>query len=287
MISDSLKNKIPLALKKQIISDIIPVSGGSINSAFRVETGKENYFLKTNKAKQFPGMFEAEAKGLQLLSNAFYPGIPEVIETSISGDEQFILMEFITPGSPDKKSNYNFGKTLARMHRNSENYFGLDHDNYIGSLPQSNKFHNNWIKFFINERITPLTKMAVNSGAMKKDLIKQFDKLFSRLEEIFPAEPPALLHGDLWSGNYMFGKSGKAWIFDPAVYYGHREMDIAMTKLFGGFSSDFYEGYNDEFPLEKDCSIRVDVFNLYPLLVHVNLFGGHYIYDVKRILERY
>jgi len=285
-----LNTAVSSALEKYFTSgnyNIIPVQGGSINSAFRIEKEKENYFLKTNDAKLFPGMFEAETKGLRLLRKAFEQGVPEVTETGIAGEEQYLLMEYIPSAAPGIAACYNFGRALAKMHRNTTDYFGLDHDNYIGSLPQRNKTHHKWTDFFISERISPLIKTAIDSGAMMPDLTGGFNKLFSRIDELFPAEPPALLHGDLWSGNYKFGKGGEAWIFDPAVYFGHRETDIAMTKLFGGFAADFYSGYDEEYPLEKGWEKRMDIFNLYPLLVHVNLFGGHYIYDVERIVKRF
>lgn len=292
MISINIRNKIiHLSEQKhgveQTVDSIAVVSGGSINDAYRIECTSAVYFLKVNEAEKYPAMFEKEAIGLSLLQKTNCIGTPSVIETGQEQAEQFILMEYIEKGKPGSDFQFEFGKALAQLHKNSSDFFGLDHDNYIGSLAQSNKQHTTWNDFFINERIEPLVKMAVDSGAASKQLITKTEKLFSKLGELFPAEAPALLHGDLWSGNYMCGPDNKAWIFDPAVYYGHREVDIGMTKLFGGFGADFYSGYHEEFPLEKGWEQRVDIFNLYPLLVHVNLFGGHYIYDVERVLARF
>jgi len=180
-----------------------------------------------------------------------------------------------------------FAKQIANLHRHTSNIFGLDHNNYIGSLNQSNKNHNNWIDFFREERLIFQIKMARDNGKIGNDIINMFDGFFLKLDEIFPVEPPALIHGDLWSGNYMVNKNGEPVIIDPAVYYGNREMDLGMTQLFGGFSAEFYKFYNDFFPLENGWKDRLDYCNLYPLMVHVNLFGGGYIQSVKSILKRF
>lgn len=293
MISQGLSSSLIHVLKKktgeeQNILSLKKIHGGSINDAFRVETTAGIFFLKINDAAKFPRMFEIEAKGLELLRNAGCIALPAVIATDIVNEkEQYILMEHIHPGSPGKKFQYEFGAALARLHKNSSGQFGLDHDNYIGSLSQSNRQHATWKEFFINERIIPQLKMAIDSGAAEKSLMRSAEILFGKFDGIFPVEKPSLLHGDLWSGNYTCGNTGCAWIFDPAVYYGFREVDLAMTKLFGGFAPEFYSGYNEEFPLENNSVERFHILNLYPLLVHVNLFGGHYIYDVKQILQRF
>ena len=292
MISTSIHNKIleVLHTKKESsagIDRLSKIQGGSINEAFRLESGGEAFFLKLNVARNHPGMFEAEAKGLELLRAAGRIAVPAVMGTGGDEKDQFILMEYIIPGSPVNGFDQEFGKELARLHKTSAERFGLDHDNYIGSLKQRNIQHVKWTDFFIHERLLPQLKKAMDTGGARKELVKKFEHLFKRLDDLLPAEPPALLHGDLWSGNYTCGKNSRPWIFDPAVYYGHREMDIAMTRLFGGFGSGFYSGYMEEFSLQKDWEKRVDIFNLYPLMVHANLFGGHYRHDVERILEAY
>jgi protein-ribulosamine 3-kinase len=227
-------------------------------------------------------MFAAEAKGLALLRKANAFCIPEII---LQENDQLFL-EWLERTPPPASGWRVAGEKLAQLHKNSASLFGLDHDNYIGSLPQSNKWHETWADFFAQERIFPQLKMARDHHKIDAALMKKAERFCSALTEIFPAEPPALLHGDLWSGNFFFSTKGPA-IFDPAVYYGHREMDLAMTKLFGGFDADFYEGYEEEFPLEKSWKERVDLCNLYPLLVHVNLFGGSYVQDVKLVLEKF
>lgn len=255
------------------------VGGGSINSCSRVVTDGGIYFLKENSAERFPGMFEAEAKGLALLRNTNTFCVPGIILQE-SGR---LFLEWL---EKDKGSWRDAGKKLAQLHKNTSTTFGLDHDNYIGSLPQSNKQHTTWTEFFAAERMLPQLKLARDQKKIDAALVAKGENFCRALDEIFPAEPPALLHGDLWSGNFFFSSQGPS-IFDPAVYYGHREMDLAMAKLFGGFDEEFYKGYEEEFPLEKNWEARVDLCNLYPLLVHVNLFGGGYAGEVKNILAKF
>jgi fructosamine-3-kinase len=196
-------------------------------------------------------------------------------------------MDFLETGSRRSTFWEDFGRALAQLHRKSQESFGLEHDNYIGSLPQSNKTHASWSEFFIQERLEAQLKRARDRNKIGGDILLRMEKLFHRLEGLFPFEPPALLHGDLWSGNFFCGVDGEACIFDPAVYFGHREMDIGMSKLFGGFDPAFYQAYNAEWPLGDDWENRVDIANLYPLLVHVNLFGGGYLSQVRSILQRF
>ena len=269
------------------ITNRIPVSGGCINNGCCLVAGGRRYFLKWNNARRFPGMFEEEAKGLHLLRNTHTFVIPQVIETGVAGDDAYILMEWMEAARPSRTFWYDFGAGLARMHMHSQVCFGLDHENYIGSLPQQNDLHNTWPDFFFHQRLLPQVKQAIDSGELPSAIRTGVQALYSKLPDLIPAEAPALLHGDLWNGNYLVGQDGKAVLIDPAVYFGHREMDLAMTKLFGGFDSQFYEGYNDAFPLEPGFESRVEIHNLYPLLVHVNLFGGGYAQQVKSILSRF
>jgi fructosamine-3-kinase len=277
-----------------------PVGGGCINNSMKIETTAGKFFLKClpantsaqqwqagNDAHRYLEMFESEQQGLALLRAAGAIGIPEVIAVGKEERYSFIVMEFLEAGSRQKNFWQDFGTALSRLHQHTSDSFGLDYDNYIGSLPQSNAQKKSWTEFFIIERLEKQLALAINSDAISKSIIQQFNNLYTRLPEIIPEEPAALLHGDLWNGNFMTGADGKAWLIDPAVYYGHREMDLSMTKLFGGFSSEFYESYNEIFPLQKGFSERVDIHNLYPLLVHVNLFGGGYLQEVKNILRRF
>lgn len=264
-----------------------PISGGCINDAKRLQTTAGDFFIKVNSAVRFPNMFSTEAKGLELLRSVDEIYVPEVIAVGEFGGQQFLITEFIDSGERVDDFWEDFGISLARLHRHSNTGFGLDHDNYIGSLTQSNKEADTWIDFFIESRLNPQLEMGKDKGLITSRLITHFEGLYQKLPEIFPQEPPALIHGDLWSGNYMVSAEGKACIIDPAVYFGHREIDIAMTRLFGGFGYDLYVAYNEEYPMEKDWEARMDICNLYPLLVHVNLFGGSYLSQVESIVKHF
>ncbi len=263
------------------------LSGGSINKAFRLETNIGNFFLKYNNASKFPQMFEKEARGLSLLRSAGEIDIPEIIFHSEAGQDAFLLLEYIDSVGQTNDFWSNFGKSLAKLHNHKAEAFGLDHDNYMGSLYQHNEFHDDWIEFFIEERLERQVKLARENAAIGRNDVLAFERLYKRLGEIFPATKPSLIHGDLWSGNFMVNGKGDACLIDPAVYYGHPEIDIAMSTLFGVFNSEFYESYIAHNPLEKGWEKRLDIYNLYPLMVHVNLFGGGYPGSVRRIIGRF
>ena len=264
-----------------------PVGGGCINSSYCIKTGSGKYFLKWNDATRYPGMFEAEARGLALLLKSKTLRVPVVLDTGITGSDSFILMEWIEAGKKQRNFWMEFGRKLAHLHKNSNEKFGLDHDNYIGSLKQKNNPHASWSSFFYEERLLPQFEMARYSGLLDKASDQQLQQLAKLLPEIMPDEASSFLHGDLWTGNYLVDEKGEACLMDPAVYYGHREVDLAMTRLFGGFDEEFYMSYEEEYPLKPGFENRVDLHNLYPLLVHVNLFGGGYVSQVKSILSRF
>lgn len=262
------------------------IGGGSINNAAWIETNQGNYFVKWNHARRYPGMFQAEAKGLELLKGAESIKIPDVIGTGEKDDQAFIVQEYVSGSRRVPDFYRQFGQKLASLHKVHHESFGLDHDNYIGSLPQYNTFHTNWVEFFIHQRLEPQVNMARDQGAIRAEHGKEFERLYNKLDGFFPEEPPALLHGDLWGGNHIVDEHGEPCLIDPAVYFGHRESDVAFTHMFGGFDRKFYEGYNQVYPLEDGFEERIDVYNLYPLMVHVNLFGGGYLASVESILKR-
>ncbi|MDQ3112347.1 MAG: fructosamine kinase family protein [Bacteroidota bacterium] len=283
----SLLPRYSSLIRKQSGAELLSVSrvsGGSINCCLCLESSKGLFFLKENSAQAFPGMFEAEKKGLDLLKATTVFRVPAVYSITEENGFSMLLMEWLEKMPDEKKDWRDAGQKLAQLHKNTSAAFGLNHDNYIGSLPQSNTPHATWADFFAQERILPQLKLANDEHKIDQSLLRKGERFCSMLKELFPAEAPSLLHGDLWSGNFFFSTNGPA-LFDPAVYYGHREMDLAMTKLFGGFDPQLYEGYEEEFPLEKKWKDRTDFCNLYPLLVHVNLFGGGYVEDVKSILK--
>lgn len=292
MISSELRLLIEQKLcvyskHESIVIAIENIAGGCINETVKIETTSGNYFLKWNSKKSYPGMFEAERKGLTLLNQQKALKIPFVITSCETENQAFLLLEYIESGSKAENFWNDFGKSLATLHKTTAPEFGLDHDNYIGSLAQSNLQNKSWTSFFIQERLEPQIKLARDKGQIETKIIEGFANLYKKLEEIFIPEPPALIHGDLWSGNFTTTEKGLPCIFDPAVYFGHREMDIAMSRLFGGFDQQFYNSYNSHFPLQKGWEERIDICNLYPLLVHVNLFGGGYLQQIKMILKKF
>lgn len=288
MIPDSVQQQIQQSVG-QAIESSQSVSGGSINRAAKVTLSDgRNCFLKWNTTAD-AHMFVVEEKGLDLLKSADTPlRVPAVFATSETGNGTgFLLQEFITEGRSRPNSAEEFGKALAAMHQHHEDRYGLDYDNYIGRLPQSNSWHKSWIDFFVEERMQPQLKMATDAGKLNSNTVSRLKSMYKQLPDIFPEEPPSLLHGDLWGGNYFFDEDGQATIYDPAVYYGHREIELAFTHLFGGFPGSFYSAYEEAYPIDSGFSERKDIYNLYPLLVHTNLFGGSYARQVKGIVKRF
>ena len=263
------------------------VHGGDINDAWCLITSTGKYFLKVNDKRKYPLMFEKEAKGLELLRINSTITIPKVIKSGSCLHHQYLLLEWLEKGSPKKDMWEKFAGALAAMHKQPQQYFGLDTDNYIGSLPQINDQHANWHSFYADCRIMPLIRSLFDSGTCSAVNVKAAEKFCSKLDQLFPAESPALLHGDLWAGNYFVHSTGYAAIFDPAVYYGHREMDIGMTKLFAGFDQRFYDAYNETYRLENSWRQRLELTQLYPLLVHAVLFGGHYVSSALNLINRF
>jgi protein-ribulosamine 3-kinase len=263
------------------------VSGGSINRTLKLITSSGLYFLKLNSASLYPGMFDKEKRGLQLLADTKTIDVPKVIDTGIIEDTQYLLLSFENTGVRKRDFWKTFAENLCSMHDNTSSFYGLDHDNYIGSIKQSNTFSANWVEFFIRERLMPQLSLALQSGLAESSLGDDFEKFIHKLPQLLSSESPSLLHGDLWSGNFLIGEKGEAMIFDPAVYYGHREVDLAFTKLFGGFENEFYDAYEHAHPLLKGYKERLEIYNLYPLLVHLNLFGQGYLGGIKSILNIY
>ena len=263
------------------------VHGGDINNAYCLSSTSGKYFLKVNDEAKFPHMFSNEANGLDLLRNNSSLIVPTVIKTGICYKEQYILLEWLEKGPVQKNTWRNFGADLAMMHKKHQAYFGLDGENYIGSLFQDNTKHSQWSTFYTECRILPLAKKLFDMAAFSAKDIDNANAFCKKLDDLFPKESPALLHGDLWAGNFLITSIGRAAIYDPAVYFGHREMDIGMTKLFGGFDQHFYDVYNDTYPLAKGWEKRLPVTQIYPLFVHAVLFGGHYIGAVKEILKAF
>jgi fructosamine-3-kinase len=283
VITENIKQIIRQQLHKSVIN-AIPVSGGSINSVYCLQTSAKKYLLKLNSRDQFPDMFKREAEGLSAIAQTSATGVPQVILQGDTDDKSFLLLEWIDTRRATVNASALLGEQLAQMHRSTAESFGFETDNYMGSLPQSNRRHNTWSNFFISERLMPMVEMATDKRYFNASDLQNFEQLYKILPGLFNEEPPSLIHGDLWGGNYLIGEDEKPYLIDPAVSYGHREFDIAMTTLFGGFSQEFYTAYHEAFPLAKGWQQRVDLWNLYPLLIHLNLFGMGYLEQVRDCL---
>jgi protein-ribulosamine 3-kinase len=249
-------------------------AGGCIHRCYQVVIDGEQRFLKTNSA-DYSDAFAAEADGLEAL-RANGMRTPRLIAQSAAIGDAYLLLEFLDLGS--KGSFAALGRMLAAAHRRPGPRFGWARDNYIGATPQQNGWSDNWAEFWRERRMKPQLELAKRKG---------FDLGEVNLEGLLDRhEPqPSLLHGDLWSGNVGFIADGPV-VFDPAVYYGDREADLAMTELFGGFPREFYAAYNEVFPLDAGYEERKHLYNLYHLLNHLNLFGGGYLPQVKATLAK-
>lgn len=262
------------------------LGGGCINNAVKLETAQGTFFLKWSEDAT-PEIFESEAKGLELLRSTHTVRVPAVLSYGARGGKSYLLLEYLSERPPVRGYWEDLGTRVAALHRHTHTHFGLSFNNYIGSLEQSNDFYKDWTDFFIDRRLKVQSGLAYYNGIAGKSLLTKLEKLYKKLPDLLPRAAPSLLHGDLWSGNVISGNNGKAWLIDPAVYYGNREAEMAFTRLFGGFDDDFYEGYQEAHPLESGFGDRVGLYNLYPLLVHANLFGATYITAVENVLKRF
>lgn len=268
------------------IESISPLSGGDINEVYKINCTLGEYVVKYNSRLRFPAMFYKEANGLEILREGGLK-TPNVIDHFEHMDDQFLILEYIAEKKVENKFWFHFANSLSELHQKSNTSFGLDQDNYIGSLVQRNGQMPTWEEFFITKRLKPLIKVAFDKGLLTRKHLADWDHFFTILAELLPVEIPSLLHGDLWSGNLLCGSEQQAVFIDPAVYYGHREVDIAMTKMFGGFDPVYLDHYQDCFPLEKGWEERVPIHNLYPRLVHLILFGHSYLSGIEQVIQRY
>lgn len=271
------------------------LSGGDINEAYALTLSDNSRIFMKSNAKDNIGFFTAEAVGLSAIAQTHTIQTPRILCSGCSENAHgysFLLLELIDGKRPIHNYWETFAHQLAAMHKAPaadfvpQGMFGFCQDNYIGSGTQCNTPHRNWITFFRDCRLEPQFKAAANYFDTTE--LAKITRLLDKLEEfLLEPEHPSLLHGDLWSGNFLTGNDGKAWLIDPAAYVGHAEADIAMTELFGGFPANFYAAYQESAPMQPDYQQRRDLYNLYHLLNHLNLFGGAYLSSVKHIIQKY
>lgn len=267
-----------------------PVGGGCINETHLIEGNGQRYFIKLNNAGSLP-MFEAEAAGLQEIHDSRTLRVPAPVCWGKSGAKAWLVLEYLDMGNASRSDAAEvLGRGLAAMHRITAEKFGWHRDNTIGATPQINKTSSNWIQFWRKYRLGYQLQLALANGYAGA-LQTKGEQLMAGLDVFFSGSPLAsLLHGDLWSGNYAFAAevNGNAVpvIFDPAVYYGDREADLAMTELFGGFSADFYAAYKEAWPLDSGYATRKTLYNLYHILNHLNLFGGGYLHQAEQMMDK-
>ncbi len=262
------------------------LSGGNINTALRIQSDKGPFFVKWNEQAESE-MFVCEAKGLQLLQNTGPIRIPEVFGCGQKAQKAYLLLEYIPLARPRKHYWQQLGQQLSILHAHTNAFFGLEYDNYLGHLRQSNEPFNNGIDFFIERRLKVQAGLAYYNGLLPQRQYEQFFSLYEKLPTLLPDEKPSLLHGDLWSGNVLVDHNGEPCLIDPAVYYGLREAELAFTRLFGGFAEAFYQSYQEAMPINPGFAERIELYNLYPLLVHLNLFGSGYLPGIEKVLKKY
>lgn len=284
------------ALKKAVETDLdspvtrfTPVHGGCINHAWKCQLGcGQIVFVKSHKGTNHGDFFAREAEGLQWLKAADCIRVPRVLAVGSAEDAPFLALEWIELGQPTTNYEETLGRQLACLHKSGAATFGLPHPNYLATLAQDNRPCPTWAEFYVERRLQPLVRCAYDKGLLSPQVVAMFESVFRRMHELVgPPEQVARLHGDLWSGNICVDSHGRPVLVDPAVYGGHREIDLAMLQLFGTLTPALFRAYNEVWPLQDDYETRRNLHTLYPLLAHVVLFGGHYVRDTQRALRDY
>ncbi|MFP4146356.1 MAG: fructosamine kinase family protein [Halorhodospira sp.] len=263
------------------------LGGGCINDAFTLSDGSRHFFVKINDAAR-AAMFEAEAEALRELAAAEALRVPRpIVHGEHDGYAYLVLEQMDLSGRGHDRAYRKLGEGIAALHAVTAPSYGWHRDNFIGATPQPNRWHDGWVAFFRDYRLRPQLRLASERGAGKR-LIDAGERLAEGLESLFLGytPPPSLLHGDLWGGNAGFSSDGAPVLYDPATYYGDRETDLAMTELFGGFPAAFYEAYDATWPRDPGYATRRDLYQLYHMLNHFNLFGGMYLHQSQRLTER-
>lgn len=270
------------------LTKVRPVSGGDINQAFQVKTAKRQYFVKMNRPVS-ETFFQKEVSGLTAIAQTHTLSVPEIYGTYYDPETgtALLILEWIG-GNKTANTIPQLGRGLARLHQSKGKAFGFEEDNFIGSLPQPNPWTPDWITFYQEQRLKSQYELGINRQTILGKRRNKLEKLIDRLDLWLPLNvEPSLIHGDLWSGNWIIGKNGRPYLIDPAVNYAHNELEIAFTELFVGFPSSFYDFYQEVQPLDKNYPERRPLYQLYYLLVHLNLFGESYGSSVDHVLNKY
>ena len=288
-LAPPLSEAIERTTRAQILATL-PVAGGDICGSYRLElSDRRTVFIKTRRRAP-RGFFEAEVQGLLWLRQANALRIPEVIGTGVDNDGAyaFLMLEDLGDARPSSNFDEALGQGLAEIHHLGAPHFGFETNNFIGTFEQTNEPEKDWATFYVEKRLRPQLDLAKRTQRADSRLLKAFDRLFRQMPDLVgPIEPPARLHGDLWRGNIHCDARGNPSLIDPSVYGGHREIDLAMMQLFGGFGPRVFDAYRAVHPLSPDASRRTALHQLYPLLVHLNLFGPSYTPELTRALAGY
>jgi len=278
-----------IAAEQQLGAKIINktrLGGGDFAEAFQATLGNgDSVFIKTHQQPP-PGFFSTEAAGLKWLRDSGKVNVPQVLAF---GDEPpFLALEWVSIGRGKAKTETTFGQELAHLHRSAFSCFGRPDERTTGSQAVPNQPCQSWAEFYATQRLMPLAKRSFETNSLPKKCITMLENVSARLNEFGAAdEPPSLLHGDLWAGNRVVDTDGKSWLIDPAAHGGHREFDLAMMQLFGGYGQECFAAYNDTFPLQEGWQDRVALHQLAPLTVHAIKFGGSYRSATQNALSNY
>lgn len=267
------------------------LGGGCINSAARLDTSAGPFFCKHN-ASPLPGLFSKEAACLEAMrSSGTSLVIPRVIAHAdpSGGAPGFLITELLEPGSRVRDFDERLGRGLAELHRSTAGAFGFETDTYCGAITQPNPWTGSWVEFYRTHRLGHQLRLAREGGLLGRGEARTFERLLDRLPDLLagPQEPPALIHGDLWSGNLHVSPAGTPALIDPASYYAHREAELGMMTLMGGYPARVYDAYDEAYPLASGWRDRTPLYELYHLVNHANLFGGGYVSQTMSLVQRY
>ncbi len=285
-MENALRSHLSSLLSSEIIS-IVPLSGGDIAKAYILRTFGHQFFCKTLSSPSALSLLKSEKLGLEQIAKAGEIGTPEIYVCDSFRGTSFLVMEYIESKQPSSADMRRFGRELANLHMANADCFGWSDDNYIGLLTQYNTKHDDWALFYVKERLIPQLELAVTKQLLAPKQIPTPEKMLKVMTSFCLNVKPSLLHGDLWGGNYLISSGGVPYLIDPASYYGHSEVDLAMSQLFGGFSKDFYFSYYEVLPQTEGNEERLSLYQLYYLLVHLNLFGSSYYASVSGLLKRF